>query len=935
MDIQSSATAWKWQVVYSFLLCSWGWVSGQIAFSVGEETEPGSVVGNVAQILGINPADISKRRLHLGSERSRGHFSLNPANGDLTVKERIDRESLCGSSSTCVLPIEIVAENPLELYSLEIEIIDINDNSPIFSVSDHIIKITELLTNPGVRFPLEIAYDPDVGKNGINQYKLSPTPYFSLSLKSRMDGTLIPELVLETVLDREEKEEHRLILTALDGGEPPRSGSCHITVNVLDINDNPPVFEKSNVKVKLLENPKLNTVLTTLNATDLDEGRNGEIEYYFDSHTSESAKELFYLDSQTGEIYIKGIVDYEESHFHELSIRAKDKGVPEMEGQCQLQVVVEDANDNPPEIILTSTSTDVPENAALETAVAFFTVKDKDSGKNGEVTLTLSPNLPFKIKPLKNHYSLVTDQLLDREKISQYVIQMTAKDLGSPTLQTHVAFSLNISDINDNPPLFLQANYDAILHENKEPGSFLCAVSAFDSDEGINAELTYSIVNSNIDVFSVSSFVYIDPKNGNVYSQRAFDYENIQVFKITVRVEDSGSPKLFSNATVSIFILDVNDNYPTLLYPKYTRELIIDERIPNSASPGYLVTKLSAVDLDSGHNAWLLFSLVDDTDTTLFKVSAHTGEIRTIRELQETDYKEQRLVTSISDHGEPPLSTTVIILVNVIENTEEKNPKPQDFLTNSKPASDLTLYLIVSLVAISLVSLITFIILIVKCLNKATYGNSSVCCFTSRSYSDQYADQYKPTLYLNTDGTLKYMEVRMVPTDLQGQCYQNCFQTAAETPNVSIMKAQPFPQLNDSVNENKGCVDTNCLNDTQQQAQPNADWRFSQAAQKPGPSGTQPTEEAGVWPNNQFETERLQAMILASANEAAEGTSGLGGGTGTMGLSARYGPQFTLQHVPDYRQNVYIPGSTLTPTNGGGKREGKGNKKKSSKKDKK
>ncbi|XP_031753889.1 protocadherin gamma subfamily A, 11 isoform X3 [Xenopus tropicalis] len=935
MDIKSSATAWKWQVVYSFLLCGWGWVSGQIVFSVGEETEPGSVVGNVAQVLGINLADIAKRRLHLGSERSRRHFALNPANGDLTVKERIDRESLCGSSSTCVLPIEIVAENPLELYSLDIEIIDINDNSPTFSVNDHIIKITELLTSPGVRFPLEIAHDADVGKNGISQYKLNPTPYFSLSVKNRMDGTLIPELVLETVLDREEKEEHRLILTVLDGGEPPRSGSCHITVNVLDINDNPPVFDKANHKVELLENPKLNTVLTTLNATDLDEGRNGEIEYYFDSHTSESAKELFHLNPQTGEIYIIGIVDYEESRFHELSIRARDKGVPEMEGQCLLQVVVEDANDNPPEIILTSTSTDVPENAALETAVVFFTLRDRDSGKNGEVTLILSPNLPFKIKPLKNHYSLVTDQLLDREKISQYDIQMTAKDLGSPTLQTQVTFSLNISDINDNAPVFLQANYNAIIHENKDPGSFLCTVSAFDSDEGVNAELTYSLVDSKIDVFSISSLVYIDPKSGNIYSQRAFDYENIQVFQITVRAEDSGFPKLFSNATVSVFVLDVNDNYPTLLYPKYSRELIIDERIPNSASAGYLVTKISAVDLDSGHNAWLLFSLVDDTDTTLFKVSAYTGEVRTIRELQETDYKEQRLVISISDHGEPTLSTTVIILVNIIENAEEKNPKAQDFLTNSKPSSDLTLYLIVSLVAISLVSLITFIILIVKCLNKESYGNSSLCCFTSRSHSDQYVDQYKPTLYLNTDGTLKYMEVRMVPTEPQGQCYQNCFQTAAETPNVSIMKAQHFPQLNDSVSGNKGCTDTNWLNDTQQQAQPNADWRFSQAAQKPGPSGAQPTEEAGVWPNNQFETERLQAMILASANEAAEGTSGLGGGTGTMGLSARYGPQFTLQHVPDYRQNVYIPGSTLTPTNGAGKREGKGNKKKSSKKDKK
>ncbi|OCT87849.1 hypothetical protein XELAEV_18021551mg [Xenopus laevis] len=791
MDIQSSATAWKWQVVYSFLLCSWGWVSGQIIFYVGEETEPGSVVGNTAQ-------------------------KQETLNGDLRVKERIDRESLCGSSSTCVLPIEIVAENPLELYSLEIEINDINDNSPTFSATDHIINITELLTSPGVLFPLEIAHDPDVGKNGISQYKLNPTPYFSLSVKNRKDGTLIPELVLETILDREEKEEHRLILTALDGGEPSRSGSCHITVNVLDINDNPPVFDKSIYKVKLLENPKLNTVLTTLNATDLDEGRNGEIEYFFDSHTSESAKELFHLNSQTGEIYIKGIVDYEESNFHELSIRAKDKGAPKMEGRCLLQVEVEDANDNPPEIILTSTSTDVPENAALETAVAFFIVRDRDSGKNGDMTITLSPNLPFKIRALKNHYSLVTDQLLDREKISQYFIQMTAKDLGSPILQTQVAFSLNISDINDNPPLFLQTNYDAIIHENKNPGSFLCAVSAFDSDEGVNAELTYSVVNSKIDVFSVPSLVYIDPKNGNIYSQRSFDYENIQVFQITVRVEDSGFPKLYSNATVSIFVLDVNDNYPTLLYPKYSRELIIDERIPNSASPGYLVTKLSAVDLDSGHNAWLLFNLVDDTDTSLFKVSADTGEIRTIRDLQEMDSKEQRLVISISDHGEPPLSTTIIILVNVIENTEEKKPKTQDFHIDSKPASDLTLYLIISLVAISLVSLITFIILIVKCLNKATY-DSSLCCFTSRSYSDQNVDQYKPTLYLNTDGTLKYMEVRMVPTDPQGQCYQNCFQTTAETPNVSIMKAQTFPQLNNSVNENKVYNDTHCLKDPQQE----------------------------------------------------------------------------------------------------------------------
>ncbi|KAM4675320.1 protocadherin gamma-C3-like isoform 26-T26 [Discoglossus pictus] len=146
------------------------------------------------------------------------------------------------------------------------------------------------------------------------------------------------------------------------------------------------------------------------------------------------------------------------------------------------------------------------------------------------------------------------------------------------------------------------------------------------------------------------------------------------------------------------------------------------------------------------------------------------------------------------------------------------------------------------------------------------------------------------------------------------------------------MKPVNFPNLKDMISETGTCSDSSEPN---QQAQPNTEWRFSQA-QRPGTSGAaQPTEEAGVWPNNQFETERLQAMILASANEAAEGTSGLGGGTGTMGLSARYGPQFTLQHVPDYRQNVYIPGSTLTPTNAAGKRDGKSGKKKSGKKEKK
>ncbi|XP_053575601.1 protein dachsous-like [Bombina bombina] len=801
MDILSSAKDWKWQVIFPFFLCSLGWASGQLHYSIFEESDTGTVVGNLARDLELNLADISKRRLHLGSDGSRRHFAINKANADLTVNERIDRESLCGSILQCVLYTQVIAENPLELFNVEIGILDINDNAPFFSNANDILNITELLASPGARFPLEIAKDLDVGINGIRQYRLNSNPYFSLSVKNRKDGTLIPQLVLEKALDREEKPEHILTLTAIDGGEQPKSGSSLITVIVLDINDNPPVFDQPNYKTSLLENPNVNQVIIELNATDLDEGLNGEIEYSFDGHTSDSALKVFDINPQTGAIYTKGVVDFEECNFYELSVRAKDKGVPKLEGSCLVQVEVEDANDNPPKIIFTSMSNNIPENAAIETAVGYFTVRDRDSGKNGEVKIEVSPNLPFKVIPYKNHYSLVTSESLDREKISLYNIQLTANDLGSPPLHIQYSVIINVSDINDNPPIFSQAHYNAFIKENNELGSLLCSVSAFDLDEGINTELVYSIVDSQIDGSSIFSLVYINPNSGNIFAQRAFDYEHIQVFQITVRVEDSGSPKLFSNASVIIFVLDANDNAPTVLYPQYSSDDISQEKIPRSASVGYLVTKISAVDLDSGHNAWLIYRLAEDADSSLFGVSAYTGEIRTLRSLDDIDNNEQQLVILISDHGKPSLSTTVTIIVNILENILKEIPKSHDFLTNSKPTSDLTLYLIVSLVAISLVSLVTFIILLAKCLKREHDCNSGICCSLGRPHSNHQAEQYKPTLYLNTDGTLKYMEVRMVPPEPQGQCYQTCFPPATEIPDFAFMKPLNFPQLQNLANE--------------------------------------------------------------------------------------------------------------------------------------
>ncbi|KAM4036047.1 protocadherin gamma-C5-like isoform 2-T2 [Anomaloglossus baeobatrachus] len=935
MNNQSFVKAWKWQVAFSLLLCSWGWVSGQLRYSIAEESHPGTVVGNVAQDLGVNLADISRRRLSLGSEGNSRLFSIEQKNGALVVQERIDRESLCGSSLSCVLHLEAVAENPLELHSLEIDILDINDNSPLFLKTNQIINITELVSSPGVRFQIETATDLDVGKNGINQYQLNPNPYLTLITKHRKDGTLIVELVLDKSLDREEKAKHKLILTAIDGGDPPKSGSTQITVNVLDINDNAPVFHQSNYKISILENIPLNSVIIHLNATDLDEGANGDISYSFDHHTLDSVKKIFQIKSKTNEIVTVDTLDFEDSDFYELYVKATDNGSPKLEGHCVIQVEVKDVNDNTPEIIFTSKTNEVLENAPIGTVVGFITVRDKDSGKNGEIRLEVSPNLPFKIQPMSQRYALVTSGHLDREKLLQYTIILTASDLGSPSLSSQITISLNISDVNDNPPAFLHNVYNAFIPENNEAGRLLCTVSAVDPDEGANANLIYSIAESHIHGSPVSSFIYINSDIGNIYAQRSFDYEQFQVLQITARVEDSGSPKLCSNVSVFIFILDTNDNPPSILYPESTEETIAQETIPRSAAAGYLVSKVSAVDVDSGHNAWLLYSLVQSASPALFHISEYTGEVRTLRGLHETDNMEQRLVIAVSDHGEPSMTTTATIIVNILDTVAQESPRSQDFLTNAKSTPDLTLYLIVSLVAISAVFLVTFSILLVRCLRK-NYDSGCGFCFTDKSLSPSYMDQYKPTLYLNTDGTLKYMEVRMAPPEAPGYCYPACFPPVTDIPNFTLTRSLVDPHVTEIVDNRNPSPDSNWLNETNQQAQPNAEWRFSQA-QRPGPSGAQPTEEAGVWPNNQFETERLQAMILASANEAAEGTSGLGGGTGTMGLSARYGPQFTLQHVPDYRQNVYIPGSTLTPTNAGGKRDGKGggNKKKSGKKDKK
>uniref|UniRef100_A0A8C5MIL9 Cadherin domain-containing protein n=1 Tax=Leptobrachium leishanense TaxID=445787 RepID=A0A8C5MIL9_9ANUR len=934
MDLSRSTKVWKLQVLCLFSV--WTLISSNLRYKVIEESEPGTFVGNVAQDLGLNKEIIANRGLRLGSEQSKDYFSLILESGVLILRKMIDRERLCGLRLNCPIMVKIVVEKPLELFQVEVEILDKNDNVPVFPSTERIIKITELATI-GTRFPLERAQDPDVGNNSVTSYKLEgdAVGYFSLFLQNRKDDRPFPILVLEKTLDREQQEHHRLVLTAFDGGNPTRSGRLMIFITVVDINDNAPTFDKTVYKVSLKEAVWFNTLVINLNATDMDEGTNGEISYYFEDQLSETFTNIFLLDQKTGEIRVKGNVDYEECSSYEVSIKAVDHGVPEMEGHCVIQVEIQDINDNAPDILVSSLVTSIPEDTPTGTTVGLLSVSDKDTGRNGEVRLFISPKIPFSIMLIQNHYALIIDGFLDREQTSQYMIELMAEDSGTPQLHTKMTFYIKVIDINDNSPIFEHPFITISIEENNKVGSPLGTVHAFDKDEGENAKITYSIYNDLTAGSPVQHYIYLDLVNGDFYAQQSFDYEKIQVLEFTIMAEDSGPIKLFSNTTVYLYILDKNDNSPLILYPGKSSDGLSQQRIPKYPSPGSLVSKVIAVDADSGHNAYLSYSIVKATDISLFKIAQHSGVIKLARDFQNTDLHLQRLHILVEDHGEPPLSSTAVLVFSFEDNALKESPNSKSQLANSK--LDITTYLVISIAAVSVVSVITFIVVLMKCLKKESRMDESGCCFLRESRTTQYLGHTCKAVHMNTDGTLRYVEVSMASASQQNHLYKTCSSDNRKN-TLNFMKSMNFPQLKELYNG----VDTlsGDLKKDTKQAQPNTDWRFSQA-QRPGPSGAQPTEESGVWPNNQLETERLQAMILASANEAAEGTSALGGGNGTMGLSARYGPQFTLQHVPDYRQNIYIPGTTTTLTNAAGKREGKaaapsgGNKKKSGKKEKK
>ncbi|MEE6478686.1 hypothetical protein FKM82_011952, partial [Ascaphus truei] len=709
----------RWQVMFSFLFsCLCHSVSGQLHYSIFEEMRKGSTVGNLAKDLGLNIKDLSFRKLRIVSHVSEKYFTVNLENGNLYVRDRIDRETLCGATDPCFLTFDAVVENPLNVFHVKVEIQDTNDNPPTFFHETIRLDIIES-TSPGSRFVLQNARDPDLGVNSIQNYKLSANQYFTLEEKTNAEGITFQEMVLEKSLDRETQSSYELILTASDGGNPIQTGTALVKIFVADSNDNFPMFTQEVYKVSLNENASANISVLHVKASDKDEGSNAQITYSF-SNIPEDALNVFSIDPNNGKIITKANVDFERTKSYEMFVQAQDGGGLGRSLASHAKVVIQviDSNDNAPEITITSISTPISEDSPPGTVVALINVHDKDSGENGDVICQIQDTLSFKlISSSGSYYKIVTSKSMDRETISHYNITVVATDKGSPPLSSRKTIRLEISDVNDNPPIFEKNSYVAYVPENNSPGASIYSVHASDLDIEENAKVKYSIVYTNIEAFPASSYLSINPVTGVLYAQRSFDYEQQKEFRIEIMAQDKGSPPLYSNVTLKICVVDQNDNAPNILYPSPESDSsAVFEMVPVASEQGYLVTKVVAVDEDSGHNAWLSYNFIQTTEPSYFNIGHQTGEIRTSRVFQEKDSLRQRVVIMVKDNGTPSLSATVILNLVVAENFQQVLPELSNKSTDIHSQSNLQFYLVIALALISFLFMLTVMLAIVsKC----------------------------------------------------------------------------------------------------------------------------------------------------------------------------------------------------------------------------
>ncbi len=607
-----------------------------LQYNVLEEEPRRTFIGNVKRDANLSlfysEYELAQLEFNFRSNSaSSSMFILTESTGDMWTGIRIDREEICQYSSSCdiELDVKITPFQYFRILKVIVHITDINDHAPTYPTERMALDIMENV-QPIASFTLPAAEDPDSGELGVWMYELeSDTNKFDLEETTQADGTRDVSLLLLEQLDREDETFYSVTVIAWDGGNPQKSGTLIVDITVTDFNDNNPVFDEYQYNVEIYENLPSMTPVAQVHATDQDFGVNGIVMYEFAQHTQQTYGSIFGINNSTGEIYIKGNVDYERDKVFHLNVMATDLGPNSLPAFAKVTIDVLDTNDHSPEITVTTFTgreyAEVPENVPRDHFVAHIAVADPDEGNNGEFHCNLDDGDNFFLEKMSDTgFKIVTLREFDREVRAQYEVVLRCQDHGNPQQTSTELIVIKIADDNDNDPYFIlppgASMYNVSMRENNTLNHVILRVNASDRDVNANAALKYEIRGIR---GTNSETIKIDQMTGVVRANHEFDYERETVHYYVITASDHGDPIRYADVELQLNIVNINDEYPTFTQSSYSFKVMENEY------PGAVIGVVTATDQDIYPFNIVSYSLQPRGPAAVgkFSINAKTGEI--------------------------------------------------------------------------------------------------------------------------------------------------------------------------------------------------------------------------------------------------------------------------------------------------------------------
>lgn len=649
-----------------------------VAYSLLEEEQANAYLGNVAADADLaseaaDPADLNSMKYSFLTQGNTivSLFHINERQSSLYTATKLDREELCEFEEECILELEVIARSTSgSLYKkikVSITLLDINDNSPSFSVPSITRDISEgSLT--GFYIPIEAAKDTDTGNFSIQDYTLEPpTSPFTVGYQEFVDGSYSVRIVLNGQLDRETTSTYKVNVIARDGGDPPKTGALEVTINVLDINDNRPKFSTQMYNVTVNEDVAVNTTITTVFADDPDQDDNGRVTYKLSPNQAEKIPTLFAISESTGDVIIIGSLIYEPGKSYTIIVEASDNAMQPLISQAKVFIHVLDVHNNPPEISIDPLSntddSEILENALLDTAVAHVTIFDPDTGMNGIVNCSVINSDKFTLQKFAVHeYKVVLYQPLNREIKDRYEVTVYCHDTGTPQLNASSTFVVHVMDINDNTPKFTQQQYFLSVREDTSVTASVMQVAANDFDNGKNAEVEFSLDAEGQKYFAIAE------TSGVISVNSDLDRETVTQITFTVYAADKGSPSLTGSAQVKVYVTDVNDNKPEFI--ENTFEYNLEENNHVNVSIGVLV----ANDKDDGNNSRITYFLHPNYNAGIPFSILPNGSVMATQVIDREAKSRYDFTVIAEDMGNPSLRNSAHVTVFVLD-VNDNNPE--------------------------------------------------------------------------------------------------------------------------------------------------------------------------------------------------------------------------------------------------------------------